>query len=66
MLFIDLVKAFGKVPREALCSASAFRSVCLITSLVNVVIRHHENARIKVKVGDVESELKSSIGVRQG
>ena len=33
---------------------------------VNIVIRLHENARIKVKVGDVESELESSIGVRQG
>jgi len=33
---------------------------------VNVVIRLHEKAKIKVKVGEVESELESSIGVRQG
>ncbi len=33
---------------------------------VNIVIRLHEHARIKVTVGNVESELDSSIGVRQG
>ncbi len=33
---------------------------------VNIVIRLHEHARIKVKVRNVESELESSIGVRQG
>ena len=33
---------------------------------VNIVIRLHENAKIKVKVGDVESEIDRSIGVRQG
>ncbi len=34
---------------------------------VNVVIRLlHKNAKIKVKVGEVGSELESSIGVRLG
>ena len=33
---------------------------------MNVVTRLHEKAKIKVKVGEVESELESSIGVRQG
>ena len=64
VLFVDLVKAFDTVPREALFAV--LRRFGLPDHFVNVVIRLHENARIKVKVGDVESELESSIGVRQG
>ena len=63
-LFIDLVKAFDSVPREALFAV--LRRFGLPDHFVNVAIRLHENAKIKVKVGDVESELDSSIGVRQG
>ena len=59
----DLVKAFDFVPREALFAV--LRRFGL-PDFVNIVIRLNENARIKVKVGDVESELESSIGVRQG
>ncbi len=33
---------------------------------VNIVIRLHENALINVKIGDDDSEVESSIGVRQG
>jgi len=33
---------------------------------VNVVIRLHTNAVVKVKIGDVDSDVDSSIGVRQG
>ena len=63
-LFIDLLKAFDSVPREALFAV--LRRLCLTDHFVNIVIRLHENARIKVKVGDVEKELESSIGVHQG
>lgn len=63
-LFIDLVKAFDSVPREALFAV--LRRFGLPDHFVNIVIRLHEHARIKVKVGNVESELDSSIGVRQG
>ena len=64
VLFVDLLKAFDTVPREALFAV--LRRFGLPDHFVNIVIRLHENARIKVKVGDVESELESSIGVRQG
>ena len=64
VLFVDLVKAFDTVPREALFAV--LRRFGLPDHFVNIVIRLHENARIKVKVGEVESELESSIGVRQG
>ena len=63
-LFIDLVKAFDSVSREALFAV--LRRFGLPDHFVNVVIRLHEKAKIKVKVGEVESELESSIGVRQG
>ena len=63
-LFIDLVKAFDTVPREALFAI--LRRFGLPDHFVNIVIRLHENAKIKVKVGSVDSELESSIGVRQG
>ncbi len=59
-LLIDLVKAFDSVPREALFAV--LRRFGLSDHFVNIVIRLHEHARIKVKVGNVESELDSSIG----
>ena len=63
-LFIDLVKAFDSVPREALFAA--LRRFGLPDHFVKIGIRLHENARINVKVGHVESELESSTGFRQG
>ena len=63
-LFVDLVKAFDTVPREALFAV--LRRFGLPDHFVNVIIRLHKNAMIKVKVGAVDSELESSIGVRQG
>ena len=61
-LFIDLVKVFDSVSREALFAV--LRRFGLPDHFVNVVIRLHVKAKIKVKVGEVESELESSIGVR--
>ncbi len=63
-LFIDLVKAFDSVSREALFAV--LRRFGLPDHFVNVVIRLHEKAKIKVKIGEVVSELESTIGVRQG
>ena len=63
-LFIDLVKAFDTVPRDALFAV--LRRFGLPDHFVNVVIRLHTNAVVKVKIGDVDSDVDSSIGVRQG
>ena len=63
-LFIDLVKAFDTVPREALFAI--LRRFGLPDHFVNIVIRLHENALINVKIGEDDSEVESSIGVRQG
>ncbi len=52
-LFIDLVKAFDTVPREAV-----FATLCrfgLPGHFVHIVIRLHEKALINVKIGEEDS-----------
>ena len=63
-LFIDLVKAFDTVPRAALFAI--LRRFGLPDHFVNIVIRLHDRAMINIKIGEVDSEVASSIGVRQG
>jgi hypothetical protein len=63
-LFIDLIKAFDTVPREALFAV--LRRFGLPDHFVNVVIRLHTEARVMVKIGEEDSEVESTIGVRQG
>lgn len=63
-LFIDLVKAFDTVVREALFAV--MRKFGLPDHFINILIRLHEGATIKVKIGDIETEVDSTIGVRQG
>jgi hypothetical protein len=62
--FIDLVKAFNTVPRDALFAV--LRRYGLPNNFLNIIIRLHKNAKTKVKIGSVNSEIKSSIGVQQG
>ncbi len=58
------MKAFYTVPREALFAIPHhFGS---LDHFVNTVIRFHENALINLKIGEDDSEVESSIGVRQG
>jgi hypothetical protein len=64
VMFVDLVKAFDIVPREVL--TAALRRYGLPNHFVSIVIRLQKNAKIKVKIGSVDSEIESSIGVRQG
>jgi hypothetical protein len=49
VLFVDLVKAFDTVPRDALFAV--LRRYGLPNHFVNVIIRLHKNAKIKVKIG---------------
>jgi hypothetical protein len=63
-LFIDLVKAFDTVVRDAVFAV--MRKFGLPDHFINILIRLHEGATIKVKIGDIETEVKSTIGVRQG
>jgi hypothetical protein len=63
-MFVYLMKAFDTVPRDALFAV--LRRYGLPNNFVNIIIRLHKNAKIKVKIGSVDSEIESSIGVRQG
>jgi hypothetical protein len=63
-LFIDLVKAFDTVPREALFAI--LRRFGLPDHFASILICLHQNALINVKIGEDDSEVESSIGVRQG
>ena len=63
-LFIDLQKAFDSVPRAALFKV--LRRFGLPAHFVNIVIRLHEGAKIKLKIGEAEKDIASTIGVRQG
>ncbi len=58
------MKAFDTVPRVALFAI--LRRFGLPDHFVNIVIRLHEGALINVKIGEDDSEVESSIGVRQG
>ena len=58
------MKAFDTVPRELLFQI--LRKFGMPDHFVNLVIRLHTNCKIKFKVGHVNSEVDSDIGVRQG
>ena len=64
VFFIDLIKAFDTVIRSA--TFAVLRKFGFPDHFINIVIRLHANARIKFKVGDIDSEVNSGIGVRQG
>ena len=63
-LFLDLIKAFDKVPHEALFAI--MRRFGLPDHFVNLVIRLHARAKVKVDIGGADTEVASTIGVRQG
>ena len=63
-LFIDLVKAFDTVNREA--AFAVLRKFGFPDHFIHVVIRLHKNASIKFKTGAMDASVPSSIGVRQG
>jgi exonuclease III len=63
-LFIDLVKAFDTVPREPLFAV--LLKFGMPPHFVSIVKRLHTNAIMKFKVGNVDSDVASDIGVRQG
>jgi hypothetical protein len=64
VLFVDLVKASDTVTRDALFAV--LRRYGLPNQFLNIIIRLHKKVKIKVKNGSVDSEIESSIEVRQG
>jgi hypothetical protein len=63
-LFIDLVKAFDSVNRVVIFAV--LRKFGMPDHFINLIMRLYTNAKLKIKIGDVEAEVKSTIGVRQG
>ena len=61
---MDLVKAFDTVNREALWEV--LRRFGIPDHFVNMLVRLHADAVIKMKIGEEDTEVDSSIGVRQG
>jgi len=61
-LFIDLVNAFDTVPKEALFAV--LRRFGLPDHFAKVVMRLHFGAKAKVKIGEEDSEVDSTTGVR--
>jgi hypothetical protein len=52
------MKAFNSVPRDC--------ALLIRLHFVKVLVRLHYGAKVKIKIGEVDSEIKSTIGVRQG
>ena len=63
-LFIDLVKAFDTVIREA--TFAVLRKFGMPDHFVNLVVRLHTDAKMKFEIGDIDTAVPSDIGVRQG
>ena len=63
-VYVDLVKAFDTVNREALWEV--LRRFGMPDHFVNMLVRLHADAVIKVKIGEKDTDVDSSIGVRQG
>ncbi len=64
MVFIDLVKAFDTVPREALFTV--LKKYGLPDALVNVVKSLYEHFTVKLSVGEANDvHVLSTIGVLQ-
>ena len=65
MAFVDLEKAFDRVPREVLWWALRYMGVC--EWLVKVIMTMYEDVTTAVKVdGEISSEFAVRVGVHQG
>lgn len=64
VMFLDLVKAFDRVPREVLWNVLLKFGVPM--KLVYILRALHANVEVKFCVNDVTNTIKSTIGVKQG
>ena len=67
MCFVDLEKAFDRIPRARGVMESAIRKKGLSEILVKAVMSLHEGAETKVRVGSsLSEEFSAKVGVHQG
>ncbi|XP_066921310.1 uncharacterized protein [Clytia hemisphaerica] len=64
ILFLDLVKAFDRVPRELLWEVLYIFGVP--DKLVRLLKSLHANVEVKFVVNDITKRIESIIGVKQG
>ena len=64
VLFVDLVKAFDTVNREALMLI--LKKFGIPERLVTLIQHLHTNVKVKLKVGDADVVFNATIGVKQG
>ena len=64
LLFIDLVKAFDRVPRELLWKLLARQGVP--PKIISLLVALHKTVNVKFEVDGVAKTLLSIIGVKQG
>ena len=64
ILFLDLVKAFDRVPRQLLWDI--LRRFGVPQKLVSVIESLHRNMNVKFTIDGVTHSIKSEIGVKQG
>jgi hypothetical protein len=58
------LQAFDTAPRDSLFAV--LRHYGLQNHFMNIITRLYKNEQIKVMIGSVDSEIESSIGVREG
>ena len=63
-LFIDLVKAFDTVPHAALWAV--LRRYGMPDHFINIIIRLHDQAKLKMEIAGTDTMIDVTIGVRQG
>ena len=63
-MFLDLVKAFDRVPRELLWGV--LRKFGVNEKLVRLLISLHKHLEVQFTVSGITSSVESIIGVKQG
>ena len=63
-MFLDLVKAFDRVPRQLLWGV--MRKFGVNEKLVRLLVAYHDHVEVQFTVGGITSFVCSTIGIKQG
>ena len=64
VVYVDLIKAFDSVSRESMYKVLSKLGVP--ENLVDLIIRLHTNCIVKIRAGDSDVTVESTVGVKQG